>query len=95
MSDWQYLFTIHYYLLPSKSPERFRIHDFWWGRTDSFAFSFPLGNENRGVATVEPVASDSPPDCRIWDLRIRPPFLPPQKTAILADSGFSWQVWLK
>ena len=63
---------------------------FWWGRTDSFAFSFPFGNENRGVATVEPVSSDSPPDCRIMDLRILPPFLPPQKTAILADSGFSW-----
>ena len=63
---------------------------FWWGRTDSFAFSFPFGNENRGVDTVEPVSSDSPPDCRMWDLRIRPPFLPPQKTAILADSGFSW-----
>ena len=46
---------------------------FWWGRTDSFAFSFPFGNENRGVATVEPVSSDSPLDCRIWDLRIHPP----------------------
>ena len=28
-------------------------------------------------------------------VRIHPPFLPPQKTAILTDGGFSWQGWPK
>ena len=53
-------------------------------------FSSPAGKKNKGVAAAQPAASDSPPDCRMWDLRIRPPFLPPQKTAILADSGYLW-----
>ena len=35
-----------------------------------FAFSFPLGNENKGVDPVEPGSSNSPPDCCIGWVRV-------------------------
>lgn len=39
-----------------------------------FAFSFPLGNENKGVDPVEPGSSNSPPDwqgiCKGWFPRL-------------------------
>ena len=42
-------------------------------------FHSPVGNENKGVDAVEPASSDSPPDCRILDLRIRPPAIQTHK----------------
>ena len=42
-------------------------------------FHSPVGNENRGVDAVGPASSDSPPDCRILDLRIRPPAIQTHK----------------
>ena len=42
-------------------------------------FHSPVGNENKGVDAIEPASSDSPPDCRILDLRIRPPAIQTHK----------------
>ena len=42
-------------------------------------FHSPVGNENKGVDAVEPASNDSPPDCRILDLRIRPPAIQTHK----------------
>ena len=46
-----------------QTPQK-RILDFWSEWRDSFAFSSQR-EENRGVAAVEPSASDCPPDSRI------------------------------
>ena len=58
-------------------------------------FHSPVGNENRGVDAVEPASSDSPPDCRILDLRIHPPYFhhkkpPSMRTAVfvVGEDGF-------
>ena len=41
---------------------------------DGFVCNFiPCGNENIGIDAAPTASSDSPPDCRILDLRLRPP----------------------
>ena len=57
-------------------------------------FHSPVGNENKGVDAVEPASSDSPPDCRILDLRIHPPFFHHKKPPSLRTAVFRGSIEL-
>ena len=75
------------WIVKSKSPERFRIQGFWWGgrircicsqRSKLRCRSRPAGIEQGSTGALH------------FHVRIHPSVHPPQKTAILTDSGFLW-----